>query len=286
MECIEQHRCFDGWQQRFKHYSEEMQCDMTFSVYLPPTLTPQAPLPSLLFLSGLTCNDLNFMQKSGAQRYATDYGMALICPDTSPRGEHVPDDPDGAWDFGSGAGFYLDATQAPWDKNYRMYSYLVNELIPLIKSSFSMGQGMAVSGHSMGGHGALVLAMRHPELFTSVSAFAPIASASTCPWGQKALSRYLGDDTEQWKQWDGVELIRQAKQRLPLLVHQGLSDEFYHEQLNTEALVDACAETDYMADIKIIDGYDHSYYFISSFIGEHMAFHRQYLIGAPENLSD
>jgi S-formylglutathione hydrolase len=250
---------------------------MHFSIYLPPQAENRT-VPVLYWLSGLTCTDENFVTKAGAQRYAAKHGIAIVSPDTSPRGDAVPDDPDGGWDFGLGAGFYLNATEAPWSEHYHMYDYINVELPALIREHFTVDADKAsISGHSMGGHGALTIALKNPERFCSVSAFAPIVSPSTVPWGVKAFSNYLGQDSALWRDYDSCELIRRGGTQLPLLVDQGLSDDFLEEQLQTGLLERACGESDYMATIRMQPGYDHSYFFIASFIGSHIAFHAQAL---------
>jgi len=273
MEQIDAHRCFDGQQLRFRHRADSLDCDMTFSIYLPPQADQRA-VPALYWLSGLTCTDENFVIKAGAQRYAAEYGIALIAPDTSPRGEGVPDDPAGAYDFGLGAGFYLNATRRPWDRHYRMYDYVVDELPRLINDHFPVDyEKIAISGHSMGGHGALTIALKNPDRYRSVSAFAPVCSPMRCPWGEKALGTYLGDDRDSWRQYDSCELIRQAPHHLPMLVDQGKADDFLDSQLKPHLLAEAAQQAGYPLDIRYRPGYDHSYFFISSFIGDPLRFH-------------
>lgn len=272
-----ENRCFEGRQLRFAHESHSLSCDMHFSVYLPPAAT-QGPVPVLFWLSGLTCSDENFVQKAGAQRYAAEHGVAIVAPDTSPRGEQVPDDPEGAWDFGHGAGFYVNATEQPWRVNYRMYDYITEELPELVAKHCPVDLARAgIFGHSMGGHGALVIALRNPERFRCVSAFAPIVAPTRCPWGEKAFGNYLGGDREQWKNYDACELITAGASQLPTLVDQGEADNFLAEQLKTELLEQACTASGYQATIRRHAGYDHSYFFIASFIGSHIAFHAQAL---------
>ncbi len=274
---LAENRCFWGLQQRFSHRSEVLDCDMTFSVYLPPQVA-ERKVPVLYWLSGLTCTDENFVHKAGAQRYAAEHGIAIVTPDTSPRGEAVPDDPDGDWDFGLGAGFYINATQAPWSANYRMYDYIVDELPALVESNFDVDhKNKSIAGHSMGGHGALTIALKNPDNYRSVSAFSPIVSPSTVPWGQKAFGLYFGDDKALWAQHDACELIRLGGKQVPMMIDQGLDDDFFEEQLQTALLEQACEEADYHATVRYQPGYDHSYYFISSFIGSHLAFHAQAL---------
>ena len=276
-EMIDSHRSHGGEQQRYRHRSETLGCDMVYSVFLPPQAT-DGPVPVLYYLSGLTCTDENFVAKAGAQQHAARHGIAIVAPDTSPRGEEVPDDPDGAWDFGSGAGFYVNATQAPWDKHYRMYDYVLEELPALINESMPVdGDRQAITGHSMGGHGALTVGLRNPDRYRSISAFSPICSPSQCPWGHKALGRYLGDDQTQWLAHDACHLIGQASRQLPILVDQGGSDGFLVEQLKPELLMSAATEAGYPINLRLQAGYDHSYFFVSSFMADHMAFHAQYL---------
>lgn len=273
MEKISEVRCFGGAQQRFRHSSNSLGCDMIFAVYMPPQAADR-PVPVLYWLSGLTCTDENFVTKAGAQRYAAEHGVAIVAPDTSPRGDEIPDDPDGAYDFGKGAGFYLNATRPPWSTHYRMYDYVVEELPALLGSLAGLDHDrVSISGHSMGGHGALTIALKNPGRFRSVSAFSPIVSPSSCPWGKKAFSNYLGDDPSTWAEYDSCELISGGAQSLPTLVDQGTADDFLEEQLQTPLLEEACKAANYPATIRYQDGYDHSYYFIASFIGDHVAFH-------------
>lgn len=277
MEKIGQNKCFGGNQLRYKHASPVLGCDMTFSIYLPPGASADAPVPVIYWLSGLTCTDENFVQKAGAQKYAAEHGVALVAPDTSPRGEHIPRDPDGAWDFGLGAGFYLDATNEPWRKNYRMYSYITEELPKLIEAEFPVTSKKSIMGHSMGGHGALTIALKNPGVYNAASAFSPICAPMECPWGVKAFSRYLGEDKTNWRQYDTCALIAERKNTIPLLVEQGSADSFLVEQLQPEKLQQACAQNQHPLDLRIRDGYDHSYFFIATFIGEHVAYHAERL---------
>jgi S-formylglutathione hydrolase len=273
MEQIGANRCFGGQQLRYRHSSKVLDCDMTFSVFLPPQAESEK-VPLVYWLSGLTCTDENFVAKAGAQRYAAELGLAIVAPDTSPRGEGVPDDPEGAWDFGLGAGFYVNATQEPWRRHYRMYDYIVDELPALINARFPVDSSRAgISGHSMGGHGALIIALKNPGRFRSVTAFAPICSPLDCPWGEKALGNYLGPDRETWREYDATALLAGASEQLPVLVDQGDADNFLAEQLKTPLLEQASIEAGYPMTIRMQAGYDHSYFFISSFIGEHLAFH-------------
>lgn len=277
---ISANKLFGGNQLRFKHQSEVLSCEMNFSVYLPPQVlsddTLQAPV--LYWLSGLTCTDENFVTKAGAQQYAAQSGMMIVAPDTSPRGEGVPDDPEQAYDFGLGAGFYVDAIQQPWSENYQMYSYITEELYGIVNDNFSTDIAkVGISGHSMGGHGALTIALKNPQKYSSVSAFSPIVSPLNCPWGEKALSNYLGNDKEDWAQYDTCSLIRAAQQQLPILVDQGTADNFLTEQLKTQLLLETCKEVNYPIDIRMQEGYDHSYFFIATFIEEHIQFHSRML---------
>ena len=258
---------------------------MNFSIYLPPQ-ADVAPVPVLYWLSGLTCTDENFVHKAGAQRYAAENGIAIVCPDTSPRGESIPDDPEGAYDFGLGAGFYVNATESPWAKHYKMYDYVVDELPALINDQFPInGSKMSVSGHSMGGHGALTIALKNPERYSSVSAFSPICAPIQCPWGQKALGQYIGgnatDNNGHWAEYDTVELVKMSskstKGSLPVLIDQGEADNFLAEQLNTQLLIDTAAAAAFPMRIRLQAEYDHSYFFIASFIEEHLSFHAKNL---------
>mgnify|MGYP001064218977 FL=1 len=277
IEQIGANQSFGGQQLRYKHQSAVLNCEMTFSIYLPPQ-AKTGPVPVLYWLSGLTCNDENFVQKAGAQQHAAEHGIAIVCPDTSPRGDGVADDPEGAYDMGLGAGFYVNATQKPWAEHYQMYSYITDELPALINGEFPVdSQRASISGHSMGGHGALTIALKNPDRFKSVSAFSPICSPLNCPWGDKVLSNYLGDDRQVWEQYDGVELVKQATEHLPVLVDQGEADNFLVEQLKTELLIDAAQQAQYPTQIRMQPDYDHSYFFIATFIGEHIAFHARAL---------
>jgi S-formylglutathione hydrolase len=250
---------------------------MHFSLYLPPQAEERA-VPLLIWLSGLTCTDENFVIKAGAQRYAAEHGIAVLAPDTSPRGDAVPADPEGAWDFGLGAGFYVNATQAPWNSHYRMYDYVCSELPAMLGSHPGLDmQRQAISGHSMGGHGALTIALRHPGRFRSVSAFAPICAPTQCPWGHKALGNYLGSDQRAWAAHDASLLIASAVEKLPMLVDQGDADAFLATQLRPDLLEAAALAAAYPLRLRMQRGYDHGYFFVSSFIGEHIAFHAGHL---------
>jgi S-formylglutathione hydrolase len=277
MEQIASSRCFGGWQNRYRHQSSVLGCSMHFSLYLPPQ-AESAAVPLLTWLSGLTCTDENFTTKGGAQRDAAERGVALLAPDTSPRGADVPGDPEGAWDFGLGAGFYVDATEAPWRTHYRMYSYVVEELPTVLAGIPALDLSrQAISGHSMGGHGALTIALRNPGRFRSVSAFAPICAPSDCPWGQKALGNYLGTDRKAWAAHDASQLIGAARERLPMLIDQGEADTWLPTQLHPARLQEAASGCGYPLTFRMQPGYDHGYYFVASFIGEHIAFHAEHL---------
>lgn len=283
LETLSSQKSFGGWHKRLRHRSRTLDCDMVFAVYLPPQAESGKKLPVVYWLSGLTCTDENFMQKAGAHRTAAELGLIIVAPDTSPRGPDVPGDPDGAWDFGHGAGFYLNATQAPWSRHYRMYDYVVEELPALIEAHFPASDARGISGHSMGGHGALVCALRNPGRYRSVSAFAPITHPMDCPWGEKAFSRYLGEDRAQWRAWDSCALLANVPERLPLLVDQGGADGFLAEQLKPEALQAAASAADHPLTLRVQPGYDHSYYFIASFIDDHLRHHAQALTRLPDD---
>ena len=278
MELLSTNVCFDGEHRRYRHTSATLECDMEFAVFLPPVaLGAQAKdVPVLYWLSGLTCTDQNFMQKAGAQKLASKLGLAIVCPDTSPRGVNLPGEDD-SYDFGSGAGFYVNATQQPWAPHYRMYDYVVKELPQLVENELPLNGERSVSGHSMGGHGALIAALKNPGHYKSVSAFAPIANPMACPWGQKAFTGYLGDDQSAWEAWDATMLIPTAKERLPLLVDQGTADEFLDSQLNPDALADVCEKFHHHLNLRMHRSYDHSYFFIASFIDDHLNHHARAL---------
>ena len=272
IERIEHRASHGGWQDVWRHHSTQLGCAMQFAVYLPPQAAVEAArLPVLYWLSGLTCNEQNFITKAGAQRHAAEHGIILVVPDTSPRGEDVADAE--GYDLGKGAGFYVNATQAPWAAHYRMHDYIVDELPALIEQHFPAIDARAISGHSMGGHGALSIALRHPGRYRSVSAFSPIVAPSQVPWGQKAFTAYLGSDTAAWAAYDTVELVKAGGSKLPLLVDQGDADEFLAGQLKPELLQQACQQAAHPLQLRLQPGYDHSYYFIASFIGEHLAWH-------------
>ncbi len=274
LELLEEHRLFNGWQQRYRHDSGSLNCAMTFSVYLPPTAN-DAPPPLLYWLSGLTCSDENFATKAGAQRVASELGLALVIPDTSPRGENVPNDE--AYDLGQGAGFYLNATQSPWDRNYRMYQYISEELPELMHSHFNCNGRQAIAGHSMGGHGALVIGMRNAAQYSSISAFAPIVNPSQVPWGRKAFSAYLGDDETTWRAYDSCALIARPGPKVPVLIDQGDNDQFLADQLQPARLAELARQHDWPLTLRIQAGYDHSYYTIATFIEDHLRFHATHL---------
>lgn len=277
MELLEEHRCFEGWQQRWRHDSTTLNCTMTFSIFLPPT-NGTTPPPVLYWLSGLTCTDENFTTKANAQRVASELGMVLVMPDTSPRGADVAND-DG-YDLGQGAGFYLNATQQPWATHFRMYDYIRDELPALIQDKFNVSDRCAISGHSMGGHGALMLALKNPGKYVSASAFAPIVNPCNVPWGKKAFTAYLGEDQSAWAQWDSCALLHgsQADAATPMLIDQGDNDQFLADQLQPAVFAEIARQKDWPLTLRIQPGYDHSYFFIASFIEDHLRFHAQYLL--------
>ncbi|MFD1215998.1 MULTISPECIES: S-formylglutathione hydrolase [Microbulbifer] len=275
IENLSSNKSFGGWHKQYRHRSEVLNCDMRFAIYLPPQAAGGEQVPVLYWLSGLTCTDENFMQKAGAQQVAAELGIAIVAPDTSPRGDAVADVE--GYDLGQGAGFYVNATQDPWSRHYHMYDYVLEELPALVEALFPVSDKRAISGHSMGGHGALVLALRNPERFQSVSAFSPIANPVNCPWGQKAFTAYLGENGADWAEYDASLLMRHTTGKLPALVDQGEADNFLAEQLKPEALAAAAAASDYPLQLRRHEGYDHSYYFIASFIGEHLRFHAEHL---------
>ncbi|WP_186079170.1 S-formylglutathione hydrolase [Burkholderia gladioli] len=282
LELLSSHAAFGGEQRFYRHDSAAIGLPMKFSVFLPRQAAHEgARVPALFFLAGLTCNEETFMIKAGAQRFAAEHGIALIAPDTSPRGANVPGEA-AAWDFGVGAGFYLDASEAPWATHYRMESYIVDELRALVLGALPIeGTRLGIFGHSMGGHGALTLALRHPGVWRSVSAFAPIAAPMRCAWGEKAFTGYLGEDRERWKEHDASELV--ARSDAPryadgILVDQGLADQFLPTQLNPEVFEAACREAGQPLTLRRHEGYDHGYYFISTFIADHLAHHARTLL--------
>ncbi len=266
-------KSFGGTQGVYTHQSNATQCEMEFSVYLPQQ-SKADKCPVVYYLSGLTCTQENVTTKAGFQKVASELGLVIVCPDTSPRGTNYPEEHT-SYDFGSGAGFYLNATQAPWSKSYRMYDYIVKELPSLIAANFSIDREQcAIMGHSMGGHGALTIGLRNPNLFQSLSAFSPIVAPMSSPWGMKAFKGYLGEDTEAWKNYDATQLILAGyRSKNKILIDQGSADNFLNEQLKPELLVEACLEKNQQLDYRLQKGYDHSYYFISSFIQQHLEFH-------------
>jgi S-formylglutathione hydrolase len=270
MKQVERRASFGGYQEVWEHSAQTLGCTMRFGIYLPPQAA-QRPCPVVYWLSGLTCTEQNFITKAGAQREAAARGLIIVTTDTSPRGDAVANDP--AYDLGQGAGFYVNATQAPWAAHYQMHDYVTQELPALVEAHFPATDARGISGHSMGGHGALALALRNPGRYRSVSALAPICAPSQVPWGQKALDAYLGEDRAAWSQWDACALIAQATERLPLLVDQGDADEFLVKQLRPDLLEQACAAAKHPLTLRLQPGYDHSYYFIASFISDHLAHH-------------
>jgi S-formylglutathione hydrolase len=279
LEQVSANKMFGGKQVKFKHASTTLGCDMIFSVYLPPNAKDGSKVPVIYWLSGLTCTDDNFVQKAGAQQYAAEFGVAIVCPDTSPRGEGVPDDAEKAYDFGLGAGFYVNATQAPWSKHYHMYDYVTKELPQVLEHSELPldTANCSIMGHSMGGHGALTIALKNPGVYRAVSAFSPICSPMNCPWGEKALGNYIGSNKKDWEQYDTCALIPGAKERLHILVDQGQDDNFLAGQLKPELLQAACQAAKHRLTLRMHAGYDHSYFFIASFIEDHIAHHAEAL---------
>lgn len=272
METISKAKAFGGTQGVYRHKSEACQCDMTFALFLPPQ-AEQGPVPVLWYLSGLTCTHQNVMDKGEYRRLAAELGIAILCPDTSPRGDDVPDEPDN-WQFGKGAGFYLDATETPFAKNYQMYSYITEELTKLVAQDFPLDMSrQAITGHSMGGHGAITIALKNPERFKSVSAFAPIAQPSTAGWSKPAFEKYLGNDQSVWRAYDTTALIEDGHRIESLLVDQGTSDSFLDDGLRPWLLQEACAKAGIPLTLNMQEGYDHSYYFISTFMDEHLRWH-------------
>jgi len=277
MKQIENIKEFGGYLNRYEHMSESCQCKMTFSVYLPPQAV-STNVPALYWLSGLTCTDDNARTKAGMQRYAAEHGIAIVFPDTSPRGDDVSDEAD-RYDLGQGAGFYVNATQIPWQAHYQMYDYVTKELPTLIEANFPILKNVkSISGHSMGGHGALICALKNPDDYRSVSAFAPICNPIESAWGQECFTEYLGDDIEAWQAYDATELIKLGSKTSDILIEQGIADEFYDAgQLLTENIKSVCDEMGQPLTLNMQEGYDHSYHFIASFIGEHLAYHAKAL---------
>ena len=279
MKLVSSNKIYAGRHQRWQHESTTCNCTMTFSIFLPK-VARYGKLPALYWLSGLTCTDENFSIKSGAQRHAAKHEMVLVIPDTSPRGEQVADSQE-LYYLGQGAGFYVNATEQPWQANYQMFSYITEELPSLIEDNFPVIAGMrSISGHSMGGHGALICALRRPDLYRSVSAFAPISHPSSCNWGETAFTAYLGADRNNWKQYDSWELVADgAKLPYPLLIDQGVSDDFFSDQLKSEKFATHAREHGLDIEYSLRPGYDHSYFYVSTFLRDHFHFHRKYLNG-------
>lgn len=275
---LSNYRCFGGYQRVYTHFSEVLKCKMNFSIYIPPQ-AEDTKVPVLYWLSGLTCTEQNFIQKAGAQRYAAEHGVIIVGPDTSPRGCNIEGEDD-SWDLGTGAGFYINATEDKWKNHYRMYSYVTEELPDIIVKNFPVIQEkQSIFGHSMGGHGALICALKNPGKYCSVSALAPISNPVEANWGKKIFSAYLGENKELWKNWDATHLVKKYNgPPLTILIDQGTEDEFLHQkQLLPENFVQACSDNKMPVILRMQEGYDHSYYFISSFIGEHIAHHMQFL---------
>ncbi|WP_260261948.1 S-formylglutathione hydrolase [Vibrio intestinalis] len=275
LELVSQTKTFGGWHKQYSHVSTSVNCTMRFAIFLPPNATPSNPVPVLYWLSGLTCTDENFMQKAGAFRVAAELGIAIVAPDTSPRGEGVADDEN--YDLGQGAGFYLNATQQPWAKHYHMYDYVQQELPKLIEANFPVSNIKAISGHSMGGHGALTIGLKHADSYRSISAFSPISNPTQAPWGQKAFTAYLGSNREDWVDYDTCLLLKKGACHLPMLVDQGDADNFMDEQLMPNTLQQAAESQQANLTLRMQPGYDHSYYFIASFIEDHLRFHAKHL---------
>ena len=275
METLKEYSCFDGTVGFYRHPSAVNNCDMQFSVF-QPSQAADGPVPVVTFLSGLTCTEETFMIKSGAQRVAAELGLVLVNPDTSPRGDDVPDDPEGAYDFGLGAGFYLNATEAPWNQYFHMYDYVTRELPEILFANFPGDRNrQGITGHSMGGHGALTVGLKNPHIYKSISAFAPICSPINCPWGQKALGNYLGSDQSSWSEYDATELVRNldAIPEHEILIDQGLADQFLEQELNPHLFEAVCQKKGVALELRRHDGYDHGYYFISTFMEEHLRYH-------------
>ncbi len=277
METVKRWKMFGGVQGVYRHASKTTGCEMEVAVYEPPRAAAGGPLPVLTYLSGLTCTWENVTAKAGAQRFAAEHGLLFVAPDTSPRGSDHPGEHE-SYDFGSGAGFYVDATEPPWSQSYRMYTYVTEELPALVAEHFPADPArQGITGHSMGGHGALVAALRNPERYRSVSAFAPIVAPSRCPWGEKAFTGYLGSDRASWKRYDATELVAESGWSSPILVDQGSDDEFLEEQLRPERFREACDAAGVELELRLQPGYDHSYYFHASFMGDHVAHHARLL---------
>jgi len=276
-EIVAEHKCFGGRLGYYTHQSAATQCDMRFTVFLPPA-AENRPVPVVYYLSGLTCTEDNFTVKAGAYRMAAELGIAVVAPDTSPRGDHIPDEE--GWDFGTGAGFYVDATAKPWNTHYNMYSYIAEELPQLMAENFNIDPAcQSISGHSMGGHGALTIYLKNPSRYKSVSAFAPIVTPMQTDWGQKALGKYLGDDRNSWRDYDATELLlsQNISGLPPILIDQGTADAFLGTELHPDAFAAACKKTGQALILRMQDGYDHGYFFIQSFIEDHLRHHAEYL---------
>ena len=274
---ISQNKVAGGWHKQYQHDANSVNCRMQFAVFMPANASENNKVPVLYWLSGLTCDDQNFMQKAGAFKKAAELGIAIVCADTSPRGEGVPDDENLAYDFGLGAGFYVNATQPPWNKHYQMYDYISQELPALIEAHFPVSTQKSISGHSMGGHGALTIGLKNQQAYQSISAFSLICNPINCPWGKKALSLYLGSDESDWLAYDASALLKKGTD-LPILIDQGEADQFLTQQLKPEVLVKVAAENNLDLQFRLQPGYDHSYFFISTFIDDHLAFHGKHLL--------
>ena len=279
IELTKKAKCFGGMVEYYTHPSTSTKTAMTFSVFVPESAASKAKKPAMIWLSGLTCTEENFITKAGVFAWASEHGITVICPDTSPRGTDFPEEHDN-YDFGSGAGFYVNATEKPWSENYRMYDYVMNEITEILFSNFSIAKDcLAISGHSMGGHGALTMALKNRDVFQSVSAFSPIVNPMNCPWGEKAFSGYLGANKADWEQYDSLELVEKSDSIPPMLIDQGLADDFLAEQLKTEVFTQKIQDKGFTDNctIRMQEGYDHSYFFISTFIKDHIDFHASYI---------
>ena len=275
LENISQAKVFGGWHKQYSFESNTLKGRTRFAIFLPPNATQANPVPVLYWLSGLTCTDENFMQKAGAFHMAAELGVAIVAPDTSPRGDKVADDDN--YDLGQGAGFYLNATEMPWAEHYQMYDFITQELPALIEQNFPVTDVKSISGHSMGGHGALTIGLKNPHQYRSISAFSPISNPVNCPWGQKAFSAYLGADKTRWAPYDASELLKQASEILPILIEQGEADQFLNEQLMPEAIIKVAKAQNLPVTVRMQPGYDHSYFFIATFIELHLKWHSNYL---------
>ncbi len=279
MKSVSSAKSFGGTQAVYSHASTSCNCEMKFAVFTPPEdLHGTGPYPALFWLSGLTCTEENFITKAGAHRVAAELGLVIVAPDTSPRGEDIPEDPEGAYDFGLGAGFYLDASEHPWATNYNMYSYVTRELPALLEKELPIDMScIGIAGHSMGGHGALTIHLKNPGLFKTCSAFSPIVAPSEVPWGRKAFTNYLGPDEAAWAQYDATKLVTGSKSDADILIDQGTADQFLTEQLRPELFAEACRLSGQSLTLRMQDGYDHSYYFIATFIEDHLRWHHERL---------